>query len=85
MRVKKDVRTNIIEGYLELAEHHLNYAKPLKSAEKGFFINVKLFFKSEVYSRMFAFNPVLYLQCTIEGVLQKRWDELVMVVTATDQ
>ncbi len=34
---------------------------------------------------MFAFNPVLYLQCTIERVLQKRWDELVMVVTATER
>ncbi len=34
---------------------------------------------------MFAFNPVLYLQCTIEGVLQKRWDELVMVVIATER
>ncbi len=29
---------------------------------------------------MFAFNPVLYLQCPIERVLQKRWNELVMVV-----
>ncbi len=34
---------------------------------------------------MFAFNPVLFLQCTIESGLQKRWDELVMVVAATER
>ncbi len=33
---------------------------------------------------MIAFNPVLYLQCTIERMLQNRLDELVMVVTATE-
>ncbi len=81
-RVKKGVRTNIIEGYLELAEHHLNYAKPLKSAEKGH--------NSGSSSNYFSNQRVIQecspsIRFSTSSAPLKGWDELVMVVTATER